>query len=48
MPTITLKEEALIQRALKGVRDGKYPNFAFIARQLRCNYDVLYARAKGI
>jgi len=32
MPTITLKEEAFIQRALKGVRDGKYFNFAFAAR----------------
>jgi hypothetical protein len=48
MPTITLEEEALIQRALKGVRDSKYSNFAFTARQLGYNYDVLRARAKGI
>lgn len=31
MSTITLEEEALIQQALKGVRDSKYPNFAFAA-----------------
>jgi hypothetical protein len=48
MPTITPDEEALIQRALKGVREGKFPNMAFAARQLGCNYDVLRARAKGI
>jgi hypothetical protein len=48
MPTITPEEEALIQRALKGVRDSKYPNLAFAARQYGCNYDVLRARSKGI
>jgi hypothetical protein len=48
MPTITPEEEALIQRALKGVRDGKYSNLAFAACQNGCNYNVLYARFKGI
>jgi hypothetical protein len=48
MPTITLEEEALIQRALQGVRDDKFPNIAVAARHYGCNYDVIYARAKGI
>ena len=48
MPTITLEEEAFIQRALKGVRESKFLNMAFAARQLRYNYDVLRARSKGI
>jgi hypothetical protein len=48
MSTITLKEEALILQALKGVRDSKYFNFTFTARQLKCDYDVLRARSKGI
>ena len=48
MPTITPEEEALIQRALKGVRDGKFPNFKVASRDYECNYDVLRARAKGI
>jgi hypothetical protein len=48
MPTITPEEEALIQRALKGVRDGKFPNMKVAARHYDCNYDVLCARAKGI
>jgi hypothetical protein len=47
MPTITPEEEALIQRALKGVRDGKFPNMKVAARYYDCNYDVLRARAKG-
>jgi hypothetical protein len=48
MPMITPEEEALIQRALKGVRDSKFPNFKVASRHYECNYDVLRARAKGI
>jgi hypothetical protein len=48
MPTITPEEEALIQRALKGVRDGRFPNMAIAARHFDCNYDVLRARSRGI
>jgi hypothetical protein len=48
MPTITPEEEALIQWALQGVRDGKFPNMLIVARYYDCNYDVLRARAKGI
>jgi hypothetical protein len=48
MPTITPEEEALIQRALQGVRDSKFPNYAVVARCYNCNYNVLCARAKGI
>jgi hypothetical protein len=43
MPTITPEEEALIQRALKGVRDGRFPNMAIAAHYFDYNYDVLRA-----
>jgi hypothetical protein len=48
MPTITLEEEALIQRALQGIREGRFPNIAMATRHYGCNYDVTRARAKGI
>jgi hypothetical protein len=48
MPTITPEEETLIQWALKGVRDGKFPNFKVVSRHYKCNHDVLRTRAKGI
>jgi hypothetical protein len=48
MPIITPEEEALIQQALKGVRDSKFPNFKVISRHYKYNYDVLHTRAKGI
>ena len=48
MPTITPEEEALIQRALQGVRDSRFPNMSMAARHYDYNYDVLRARAKGI
>ena len=48
MPTITPEEEALIQRALNSVREGKFPNMAIVARYYDYNYDVLRTRAKGI
>ena len=48
MPTITLEEEALIQRALQGIREGRFPNIAMATRYYGCNYDVTRARAKGI
>ena len=43
MPTITPEEETLIQQALQGVRNGKFPNFSIAARHYGCNYDVLRA-----
>jgi hypothetical protein len=48
MPTITPEEETLIQQALQGVRNGKFPNFSIAARHYRCKYDVLCARSRGI
>ena len=48
MPTITLEEETLIQQALQGVRNGKFPNFSIAARHYGCNYDVLHAWSRGI
>jgi hypothetical protein len=48
MPTITPEEEALIQRALQGIREGRFPNVAMATRHYGCNYDVTRARAKGI
>ena len=48
MPIITLEEEALIQRALQGVRDSKFPNILITARYYDYNFNVLRIRAKGI
>jgi len=48
MPIITPEEETLIQRALQGVREGRFPYYAAASRHYDYNYDVLRARARGI
>jgi hypothetical protein len=48
MPIITLEEETLIQQALQGVREGRFPHYAAALYHYDYNYDVLRARARGI